>query len=56
MTGNEEVRVEIQTFLQALTSYVDRAASDPEVTFEEYHVSLMTPNRAVGTRPMARAR
>ncbi len=46
MTGNEEVRVEIQTFLQALASYADRVAHDPRVTFEEHHVSLMMPSRA----------
>ena len=43
MSGNEQVRVEIQTFLQALASYADRVASDPALTFEEYHVSLMAP-------------
>ncbi len=42
MWGNEQVRVEMQTFLQALASYTSRVASDPKVTFEEYHVSLMT--------------
>ena len=45
MSGNEQVRVEMQTFLQALASYVDRAAHDPGLTFEEFHVSLMTPAR-----------
>ena len=42
MTGNEQVLVEMHTFLQALTSYADRVRVDPEVTFEEHHVSLMT--------------
>ena len=45
MSGNDQVRVEMQTFLQALASYVDRAAHDPELTFEEFHVSLMAPPR-----------
>lgn len=45
MSGNDQVRVEMQTFLQALASYVDRAAHDPELTFEEFHVSLMAPAR-----------
>lgn len=54
MSGNEQVRVEIQTFLQALASYADRVASDPKVTFEEYHVSLMAPVGAASL-PMARA-
>jgi len=43
MSGNEQVRVEMQTFLQALASYADRVASDPEVTFEEHRVSLTAP-------------
>lgn len=45
MTGNEQVQVEMQTFLQALASYVDRAAHDPGLTFEQLHVSLMAPAR-----------
>lgn len=49
MTGNEQVRVEMQTFLQALASYVDHAAHDPGLTFEEHHVSLMTPSRSSST-------
>lgn len=47
MSGNDQVRVEIHTFLQALASYVDRAAHDPGLTFEELHVSLMAPARTV---------
>ena len=43
MSRNECVRVEIQTFLQALASYADRVAHDPEITFEEHHGSLMGP-------------
>ena len=54
MSGNEQVRVEIQTFLQALASYADRVASDPKVTFEEYYGSLMAPVGAASL-PMARA-
>lgn len=49
MSGNDQVRVEMQTFLQALASYVDRAADDPELTFEEHHVSLMAPARTAPT-------
>lgn len=45
MSRNECVRVEIQSFLQALSSYADRVARDPEVTFEEHHVSLMPHRR-----------
>jgi hypothetical protein len=54
MSGNEQVRVEIQTFLQALASYADRVARDPKVTFEQYHVSLMAPASGE-SQPMARA-
>jgi hypothetical protein len=41
MSGNEQVRVEIKTFLQALASYPNRFAADPRVTFDEYHLSLV---------------
>jgi len=41
MTGNEQVRVEMQTFLQALASYPDRFAINPRMTFEEYRSSLV---------------
>ena len=44
MSGNEKVRAEIQTFLLALTSYAERVARDPKVTFEQHHVSLMEPS------------
>lgn len=54
MSGNEQVRVEMQTFLQALASYADRAASDPKVSFEEYYISLMAPSSGA-FRPTARA-
>lgn len=43
MSGNEQVRIEMQTFLEALASYAERAASDPKITFAEHYVSLMTP-------------
>lgn len=49
MSGNEQVRAEMQTFLLALASYADRVARDPEVTFEEHRASLMEP------QPMAKA-
>ncbi len=46
MSGNEQVRVEMQTFLQAIASYAERVADDPRITFEEHHVSLMVPSRS----------
>jgi len=54
ITGNEEVRVEIRTFLQALASYADRVARDPGVTFEEHHVSLMAPAGPTSPTPARR--
>ena len=55
MSGNEQVLVEIETFLLALTSYADRVASEPTVSFEEHRVSLMTPLSGAASQPMARA-
>lgn len=49
ISGNERVRIEMQTFLMALASYADHVASDPKVTFEEHLVSLR--RAAGGTRP-----
>ena len=55
MSGNEQVLVEIQTFLVALASYADRVANDPKLTFEEHHVSLMGPIKRDALQPLARA-
>jgi hypothetical protein len=55
MSGNEQVLVEIQTFLVALASYADRVAYDPKLTFEEHHVSLMAPISRDALQPLARA-
>jgi hypothetical protein len=41
MSSNDQVRAEIETFLQALASYPDRFAADPRVTFDEYRLSLV---------------
>lgn len=46
MSGNEQVRAEIEIFLRALDSYPARFAANPEITFEEYRASLMPPARA----------
>lgn len=40
MSNNEQVQVEMETFLQALTSYPERFATDPRITFEEHRSSL----------------
>jgi hypothetical protein len=55
MSGNDHVLVEMQTFLVALASYADRVASDPKVTFEEHHGSLMGPVSSTPLQPMAKA-
>ena len=55
MSGNEQVLVEMQTFLLALASYADRVAADPKVTFEEHRVSLMGPVSSAAMQPMAKA-
>jgi hypothetical protein len=36
LSGNEQVCMEIQIFLQALDSYPKRFARNPGITFEEY--------------------
>jgi|HubBroStandDraft_4_1064222.scaffolds.fasta_scaffold1319516_1 hypothetical protein len=36
LSGNEQVRREIQRFLQALRSYPERFARNPRLTFEEH--------------------
>jgi hypothetical protein len=41
LSGDERVRREIQTFLQALNSYPERFAKNPRITFEEYRSSLI---------------
>lgn len=56
MSGNEQVRAEIEVFLQALSSYPARFAADPQITFEEHRASLMLPSRttpASGPRSVA---
>lgn len=55
MSGNEQVRAEIRTFIKALASYADRVARDPKLTFEEHRVSLMAPATGSESRPAARA-
>jgi hypothetical protein len=39
-SANEHVRNEIQAFLEALNSYPDRFARDPQITFEQHRGSL----------------
>jgi hypothetical protein len=42
---NQEVRMEIQRYLQALASYPDRFARDPDISFEEHLYNLVASNR-----------
>src|SRR5579872_7439104 len=41
LSGNEQVRKEIDSFMRAMHSYPDRFARDPRVTFEEHHGRLV---------------
>lgn len=43
MSANDQVRVEMQTFLRALDSYPDHFVRNPNLTFEQYLHSL-APN------------
>jgi hypothetical protein len=38
---DEQARVEIRVFLEAINSYAARFASEPEITFEQHRESLM---------------
>ena len=46
MSGNEQVRREIQRFMQALRSYPERFARNPRLTFEEYCSGLVQTAKA----------
>ena len=46
MSGNEQVRREIQRFMQALRSYPERFARNPRLTFEEYCSGLVQAAKA----------
>ena len=43
LSNDEQVRIEIQTFLLALNSYPDRFSKDPKITFEKHCSSLASP-------------
>jgi hypothetical protein len=45
VSSNEQVRVEIRTFLQALSSYPESFSKHPGITFEKYCSSLVPPAR-----------
>ena len=50
LSADEQVRLEIQSFLEALKSYPDRAAKEPDVTFEQHLYALVSPRQAVPRR------
>ena len=50
LSGNEQVRIEIQRFLQALRSYPERFARNPRLTFEEYCSGLAQTTKADSRR------
>jgi hypothetical protein len=43
LSNDEQVRIEIQTFLLALNSYPDCFSKDPKITFEKHCSSLASP-------------
>jgi hypothetical protein len=45
--SNEEVLLEIQSFLQALDSYPDRFSREPKISFEQHLCSLVAAGQAV---------
>lgn len=40
VSENKIVRAEIESFLEALASYPERFATDPDLTFEQHRTSL----------------
>lgn len=51
LSGNEQVRVEMQIFLHALNSYPERFARNPSISFEEYCGGLV---QSAKTEPQGR--
>jgi hypothetical protein len=49
-SANEQVRAEIQRYLQALASYPDRFAQDPDITFQKYLYSLAAASQSLPGR------
>jgi hypothetical protein len=45
VSSNEEARVEMQSFLEALNSYPERFARNPGVSFAQHHSSLIPVER-----------
>jgi hypothetical protein len=49
--ANEQVRMEIHNFLQALASYPKSFAKNPEISFEEYLCTLIAVRKPERRRP-----
>jgi hypothetical protein len=43
---NEQVLMEVQSFLQALASYPDRFAKEPKISFEQHLGSLVAASQS----------
>jgi hypothetical protein len=54
MSCNELVRMEMESFLQALESYPECFAANPQITFEEHRSSLVGPVVAIEQRTVPR--
>ena len=52
LSGNEQVRIEMQIFLHALNSYPERFARNPRISFEEYCGGLV---QSAKTEPRPRS-
>jgi hypothetical protein len=45
-SGDEQVQVEIQRYLQALASYPDRFAQDPDISFKKHLHSVVAGSQS----------
>ena len=54
-SSNEQVLAEMQVFLQALTSYPDQFAANPEISFDEHCGKIMQVAQGMSRR-MSRRR
>jgi len=53
---NREVRQEIDAFLQALSSYPDRFAREPYLSFEQHLFSITAESNSAAERRKAQSR
>jgi hypothetical protein len=45
LSGNDQVRREMQSFLRALHSYPERFSKDPGISFEEFRSEQVPPKK-----------